>query len=421
MGKTGFLISLAVVLAAALAGTGCGSAAPAGPAAPPPPLVETITAKTSDVPIYSEFAAQTFARDRVEIRSRVEGYVDKWLFKPGDHVTAGQTLYELDLRPLRAAVDEATGNVKQTEADVQFAQKQVSLLQAEANLAAAKASELRAQQDYDRLKPLVEQDAAAKQDLDTASTALTAAQATVRANQATVDQAKLSTQTQIQSTQGKLEAQKGALEGAQLRLQYGTIKAPISGVIGDTLVPVGGYVTANAAQPLTVLVPLDPMWVRFQMTEQQYLSYGKRKANGLELILADGSVFPQKGELTTMLNQVDPKTGTLEVQARFPNPKGELLPGQFGRVRFQTEERKNVITIPQRAIQQVQNLQTVYTVSDDKKAQNRAVTTGPRVGEDWIIESGLKPGDQVVVEGLMRIRPGAPVSPKPWQPAKAVQ
>ena len=357
----------------------------------------------------------------MEIRSRIEGYVEKWLFKPGDHVTAGQTLYELDLRPLRAAVDEASGNVKQTEADVQFAQKQVSLLQAQANLAAAKASELRAQQDYDRLKPLVEQDAAAKQDLDTAATALTAAQATVRASQATVDQAKLSTQTQIESTQGKLEAQKNTLEGAQLRLQYGTIKAPISGVIGDTLVPVGGYVTANAAQPLTVLVPLDPMWVRFQMTEQQYLSYGKRKANGLELILADGSVYPQKGELTTMLNQVDPKTGTLEVQARFPNPKGELLPGQFGRVRFQTEERKNAITIPQRAVQQVQNLQTVYTVSDDKKAQNRAVTTGPRVGEDWVIEKGLQPGDQVIVEGLMRIRPGAPVNAKPWQPTKAVQ
>jgi membrane fusion protein (multidrug efflux system) len=245
MSKNGFLILLAAVLSATVADSGCGSNAPAGPAAPPPPLVETVTAKTADVPIYSEFAAQTFARDRVEIRSRVEGYVEKWLFKPGDHVTAGQTLCELDLRPLRAAVDEASGNVKQTEADAQFAQKQVSLLQAEANLAAAKAAELRAQQDYDRLKPLVEQDAAAKQDLDTASTALTAAQATVRANQATVDQAKLSTQTQIQSTQGKLEAQKGALESAQLRLQYGTIKAPISGVIGDTLVPVGGYVTRS--------------------------------------------------------------------------------------------------------------------------------------------------------------------------------
>ncbi|HVW10782.1 MAG TPA: efflux RND transporter periplasmic adaptor subunit [Bryobacteraceae bacterium] len=416
MSQKGLLIFLAAVLPAIVADSGCGTAAPAGTAAPPPPLVETITAKASDVPIYSEFAAQTFARDRVEIRSRVDGYVEKWLFKPGDHVAAGQVLYQLDLRPYKAAVDEAAGNVKQTEADVQFAQKQVSLLQAEANLAAAKAAELRAQQDYDRLKPLVEQDAAAKQDLDQASTALTAAQATVRANQATVDQTRLSTQTQIQSTQGKLDAQKGALEAAQLRLDYGTIKAPISGVIGDTLVPVGGYVTANATQPLTVLVPLDPIWVRFQMTEQQYLAYGKRKADGLELILADGSVFPQKGEINTLLNEVDPKTGTLEVQARFPNPKGELLPGQFGRVRFQTEERHDVITIPQRAVQQVQSLQTVYTVSGDKKAETRAITTGPRVGEDWIIETGLKPGDQVIVEGLMRIRPGAPVSPKPWQP-----
>jgi membrane fusion protein (multidrug efflux system) len=416
MSKKGILILLAAVLSAAVADTGCGTAAPAGPAAPPPPLVETITAKASDVPIFTEFSAQTFARDRVEIRSRVDGYVEKWLFKPGDHVTAGQTLYELDLRPYRAAVEEAAGNVRQTEADVQFAQKQVSLLQAEANLAAAKAAELRAQQDYDRLKPLVEQDAAAKQDLDTASTALAAAKATVRANQATVDQTRLSTQTQIESTEGKLQAQKGALEAAQLRLQYGTIKAPISGVIGDTLIPVGGYVTASSDEPLTVLVPLNPMWVRFQMTEQQYLEYGKRKAGGVELILADGSVFPQKGELTTVLNEVDPKTGTLEVQARFPNPQGKLLPGQFGRVRFQTEERKGVIVIPQRAVQQVQNLQTVYTVSADNKAQSRAVTTGERVGEDWIIDKGLEVGDHVVVEGLMQIRPGAPVNPRPWQP-----
>lgn len=416
MRKNSSLIPLAAIVFAGILSTGCGSATKASPTAPPPPLVETVTTAAHDVPIYSEYSAQTFARDRVEIRSRVDGYVEKWLFKPGDHVTAGQTLYELDLRPYRAAVNEASGNVKQTEADVQFAQKQVSLLQAEANLAAAKAAELRAQQDYDRLKPLVEQDAAAKQDLDTAATALQAAQATVRASQATVDQTRLSTQTQIESTQGKLDAQKGALEAAQLRLQYGTIKAPISGLIGDTLIPVGGYVTANASQPLSVIVPLEPMWVRFQMTEQQYLTYGKKKANGLELILADESTYPQKGQLDTVLNEVDPKTGTLEVQARFPNPNGKLLPGQFGRVRFETEERKGVITVPQRAVQQVQSLQTVYTVSADNKAESRAVKTGERTGDDWIIDEGLKAGDKVIVEGLMHTRPGVPVNPKPYQP-----
>ncbi len=409
----------------AFATISCSNGAPTTAAAQaPPPLVEVITAATSNVPIFSEFAAQTFARDRVEVRARVDGYVEKWMFKPGDHVTAGQTLYVLDLRPYRAAVDEASGNVKQTEADVQFAKNQVALLQAQANLAAAQAAEVKAQQDFDRLKPLVEQDAAAKQDLDTAATALTAAKATVRAQQANVDQTKLSTSTQIQSTQGKLDAQRGALETAQLHLQYGTITAPISGVIGDTQAPVGGIVTANSAQPLTVIVPLDPMWVRIQMSENQYLAYGKRKASAqgdLQLILADGSTWPHTGRIESILNEVDPKTGTLEVQARFPNPEGRLLPGQFGRVRFQTDDRKDAILIPQRAVQQVQSLQTVYTVGAGNKVEARAVTTGDRVGDDWIIEQGLKPGDSVIVEGQMHIRPGVPVTPKPYQatPAKA--
>jgi membrane fusion protein (multidrug efflux system) len=416
-----------LLLTVVLLTSACSSSGPVNTASAqaPPPLVEVITAAASDVPIYSEFAAQTFARDRVEVRARVDGYVEKWLFKPGDHVTAGQTLYVLDLRPFRAAVDEASGNVKQTEADVLFAQKQVALAQAEANLAQAQASMLKAQQDYDRLKPLVEQDAAARQDLDTAATTLAAAQANVRANQANVDQTRLSTLTQIQSTQGKLDAQRGALETARLHLEYGTIVSPISGVIGDTLVPVGGIVTANSAQPLTVIVPLDPMWVRIQMSENQYLAYGKRKAvgqDGLQLILADNSTFAHTGHLDTVLNEVDTKTGTLEVQARFPNPEGRLLPGQFGRVRFQTDERKDVILVPQRAVLQVQSLQTVYTVGANNKVEARGVKTAERVGDNWIIEQGLKPGDTVIVEGQMRIRPGVPVTAKPFhpEPTKAV-
>jgi membrane fusion protein (multidrug efflux system) len=376
-----------------------------------------------DVPIYSEFAAQTFARNRVEVRGRVDGYVEKWLFKPGDQVRAGQTLYVLDLRPYRAALQQAAGNVKQTEADVQFAERQVALLQAEANLAAAEATLRRAQQDYERLKPLVEQDAAARQDLDAAVANLRAAEATVRANKANVEQTRLATSTQIQSTQGKLEAQRGALETAQLNLQYGTIAAPISGVIGDTQVPVGGIVNANSPQPLTTIVPLDPMYARIQMSESQYLAYGRRKAagdEGLELILADNSTFPHRGQLDSVLNQVDPRTGTLEVQARFPNPEGRLLPGQFGRVRLRTDERKNALRIPQRAVVQVQSIQTVYTVGAGNKVEAHAVKTGERVGEDWIVEQGLKAGDKVVVEGQLRIRPGAPVTPKPFQPEKKV-
>ncbi|HWB84704.1 MAG TPA: efflux RND transporter periplasmic adaptor subunit [Bryobacteraceae bacterium] len=411
----------AAVLGISLAAAGCNSEAQ-GPAAPPPPPVEVVTVTKTDVPIYSEYPAQTYARNQVEVRGRVEGYVEKWLFRPGSEVKAGDPLYILDLRPYQAAVEQATGNLQQSEADLEYAKQQVSLLQAEANLAVTKANLVKAQQDYDRLKPLVAQDAAAKQDLDAATAALAAAEANVRANQANVDQARLSTKTQIDANSGKVEALRGALKNAQLNLQYGTIRAPISGLIGDTLVPVGGLVTPGASQPLTTIVPLDPMWVRFNITEAQYLAYQRRTGGrtpqqpSLELILADNTHFPERGRIENTQNQVDPKTGTLELQARFPNPKHTLLPGQFGRVRFQTEVRHDAILVPQKAVQQVQSVQTVYTVGADNKVQVRAVRTGERVGESWIIEEGLKPGESVIVEGQLRVGPGMAVRPEPYRP-----
>ncbi len=413
-----FARNMAALLFATLFAVGC-KEAQSQSAAPPPAPVETITVSASDVPIFSEFPAQTYARDRVEVRGRVTGYVEKWQFRPGDHVDAGQILYILDSRPYQAAVQEAAGNVRETQANVQFAKQQVSLLQAEANLAAAESNLVKAQQDFERLKPLVEQEAAAKQDLDAATAALRAAEANVRANKANVDQVKLQTSTQIQATEGKLEAQSGALKNAELNVAYSTIKSPISGLIGDTQVPVGGLVTANSAQPLTTIVPLDPMWVKFQMSETQYVAYGRNKAIAggapLTLVLSDGSEYPSTGKIESVLNQVDPRTGTLELQARFPNAQGKLLPGQFGRVRFQTEERKNVVVVPQRAVQQMQSTQTVFTVGAGDKVEAHAVKTGERVGQDWVIEQGIKPGDKVIVEGQMRIRPGMPVRATPYR------
>jgi membrane fusion protein (multidrug efflux system) len=385
----------------------------------------------SDVPIFSEYPAQTFARNLVEVRGRVNGYVEKWLFQPGSQVQAGQVLYILDIRPYRAAVQTAEGNLRQSEADLEFAKQQVSLLQAEANLAAAEANLKKAQQDYERLKPLVEQDAASKQDLDAAVASLRANEANVRANRANVDQVRLSTRTQIQSNEGKVASNRGALDTAGLNLNYATIRAPIGGLIGDTLVPVGGLVNSGSTQPLTTIVPLDPLYARFKISEEQYLDFVRRhgrrpeEAAPLELILADSSRFPYPGQIENTLNQVDPKTGTLEVQARFPNPEHTLLPGQFGRVRYRTEERRGVIVVPQRAVQQLQSTQTVYTVGPDNKVVARAVKTGDRAGEGWIIEQGLKTGDLVVVEGQLRVRPGMSVQPAPWknnpsaQPAQA--
>src|ERR1051325_1386884 len=200
--------------------TGCGSKGPQQVAAQaPPPTVEITQVTPSDADVYAEYPAQTYARNMVDVRGRVEGYIEKWLFRPGQEVTAGQPLYTLDLRPLRAQVEQAEGTLHQSQADLSFAQRQVSRLQAEANLAAAQSNLVKAQQDYERLKPLVEQDAAARQDLDAAVAALHSAEASVRANQGNVGHARLGTHTQVQSATGKLAAQQGALETASLNLQ----------------------------------------------------------------------------------------------------------------------------------------------------------------------------------------------------------
>jgi len=377
-------------------------------------------ATAADVPIFSEFAAQTYARDMVEVRSHVEGYIEKWNFHPGAEVAAGQVLYVLDLRPYDAAAQQAKANLHQSQADMEFATKQVALLQAQANLASAEAGLVKAQQDVDRLNPLVQADAAPQQDLDAAVAALKVNQANVNALKATVEQAGLSTRTQIDAMKAKVEAQQAALKAADLNLEYGTIVAPIAGRVGDTLIPVGGLVTPTSAQPLTTIVPLDPIWVRFKVTESEYLSWtraGGLPGGGLPLtlILADGSEFPSIGHIENSLNQVDPKTATLELQARFPNPRHAILPGQFGRVRVQVAERKNAILIPQRAVQQLQSVQTVYTVGTGDRIEVKTVTTGDRVGTSWIVEQGLRPGDRVVVEGQQKVRPGSRVEPQPYR------
>ena len=415
------LPALACVAGAVVLLAGCRSEAQQNAQAPPPQPVDVVRVGSADVPIVVDFPAQTYARNTVDVRARVEGYVEKWLFTPGSQVSAGQPLYVLDLRPLQAAVVQAEGNLRQSEADLEFAKGQVSLLQAEANLASAKANLAKAVQDYERVKPLSDQDAASKQDLDAAVAARASNEANVRALQAAVDQARLQTSTQIKSTEGKVEALRGALATAKLNLDYATITAPISGVIGDTMVPVGGLANPTATQPLTTIVPLDPMWVRFKVTEEQYLAMASGRTFSLQnqppitLVLADNSVFPTKGKIENSSNQVDPRTGTLEMQARFPNPQRTLLPGQFGRVQVETKVQKDVVLIPQRAVQQVQSLRTVFTVEAGDKIAVRPITTGSRIGENWIVESGLKPGDEVVVEGLMRVRPGMVVKPRPWQ------
>jgi len=416
IGGMAALVGLAVIL------VGCHSASKAqSPMALPPPPVSVIEVQRADVPIFGEYAAQTFARDTVEIRGRVDGFIEKRLFTIGSDVAAGQILYTLDLRPYSADVQKAKADLAQSEANLEFAKKQVALIQATANLAQAKANLVKAQQDVDRLQPLVTQEAAAKQDLDNALAAIEANKANVDALTANVEQTRLQTRTNIDSAAAQVESNKALLRTAELNLGYATITAPISGRIGDSLIEVGGLVSKTSAQPLTTIVPLDPIWVRFKVSEAEYLEYQKSKERHgaenmkIKLILADGSTLPQVGRIQNALNQVDLKTGTLEIQGTFPNPAHTLLPGQFGRVRLLVREARGVIVVPQRAVQELQSMQSVFTVGPDNKAQARNIVTGDRIGDGWIVTEGLKAGDKVIVEGVQKVRPGAPVQPSPYK------
>ena len=403
--------------------SGCGQTVKADKAqAPPPTLVSVLEVTPANAPIYAEYSSQTFARDLVEVRGRVDGFIQKRLFSVGSDVQAGQILYELDKRPYEAEVGKARGDVAQSQANLEFAKNQVGLIQAQADLAQAEANLAKARQDVARLEPLAKEEAAPKQDLDNARAALQANEAMVAARRANVQQNRLSTTAQIDTAGAQVDSNKALLRNAELNLEYAEIRAPIAGRIGDSLIPVGGLVSKTSAIPLTTIVPLDPIWVRFKVSESEYLTYQNRKDRpapssfALEMLLADGTRHPYIGHIQNSTNQVDSKTGTLELQATFPNPKHEILPGQFGRVRFKLEERKGALMVPQRAVQELQGLQSVFLVSADNKILVRSVIPGDRVGDLWIINQGLNPGDRVVVEGTLKIRPGMTVNPQPYKP-----
>ncbi len=371
---------LLATLAIGLTAAGGGKAATTS-TAPPPPGVGVIHVRGEDVSTYREYPARTYARDLVEVRGRVDGYVDRRTFDIGADVRAGQVLYVLDVRPYEAEVERARG----------------ALAQATADIAQADAALLKARQDVERLEPLVKEEAAPKQDLDNALAARRATEAAVTARTATS------------------EANRAILRTAELNLEYATIRAPISGRIGDSLLQVGGLVTKASSQPLTTIVPLDPIWVRFQVSEAELPLFAHTGGGGslpIELSLNDRGVPPHQGHIENTLNSINTKTGTLEVQAAFRNTDHSVLPGQFVRVRVRTGERSGALLVPQRAVQEVQGQHSVMTVGADNTVQARTVVTGDRIDQRWVIEQGLKSGDAVVVDGLQKVRPGARVTPR---------
>jgi len=361
----------AAVAITLLAG-GRGKAA-AKPAPAPPPDVSVIQLAGENVATHRAYPARTYARDLVEVRGRVDGYIERRTFDIGSDVRAGQVLYVLDARPYEADVERTRGALAQSTADI---------AQAEAVL-------LKTRQDVDRLEPLVKEEAAPKQDLDNALAARQAAEANVIARRATVD------------------ANRAVLRNAELNLEYATIRAPISGRIGDSLLQVGALVTRTSPQQLTTIVPLDPVWVRFQVSEADVSLFERPRGSlPIELMFDDRPHETVHGRIENTLNSVNTKTGTLEVQATFPNPNHAVLPGQYVHVRVQTGQRTNVLLIPERAIQDVQGQQAVLTLGADGTVHGHAIVTGDRVGQRVVAEQGLTAGDLVIVDGLQKVRAG---------------
>ena len=323
---------------------------------------------------------------------------------------------------------KAKGDRRRKEVPVPAYARGRSTLEAEARLAQSEASLFKAKQDVARLVPLVKEEAAPQQDLDNADAALKAQQADYNAKKANVDQVRLQTRTGIDTSQANLESSRAALRQAELDLGYATITAPISGRIGDSLLDVGGLVTLDGTATAYDHRPArsDLGQVRGQRGDLDYRE--RTRAGGtdaakipFELILANGKVYPYTGRFQNATNTVNPKTGTLQIQATFPNPKYDVLPGQFGRVRAQVDEKSGVLLVPQRAIQELQGFRSVFTVGTDNKVVARSVQATARVGDRWIIEQGLKPGDRVIVEGIQKVRPGSLVRAKTYQPGPSEQ
>ena len=364
--------ALGAAVAITLLASGRGKAA-TKLAPPTPPDVSVIQLAGEHVATYRSYPARTYARDLVEIRGRVDGYIERRTFDIGSDVRTGQVLYVLDVRPYEAEVERARGTLAQSIADI----------------AQAQAVLVKARQDVDRLEPLVQEEAAPKQDLDNAIAARQAAEASVTARRATVD------------------ANRAVLRNAELNLDYATIRAPISGRVGDSLLGVGALVTRTSPQPLTTIVPLDPVWVRFQVSETEAsLFEGARGSLPIELVFDNGRRETAHGRIENTLNSINTKTGTLEVQATFPNPDHTVLPGQYVHVRVQTGQRTNALLIPDRAILEVQGQQSVLTLGTDGTVQGHPIVTGDRVGQRVVVEQGLTAGDLVIVDGLQKVRAG---------------
>jgi membrane fusion protein (multidrug efflux system) len=352
----------------------CGDKKPAAPGpgagAPPPANVATISIAPEQVANVTELPGRIEAIRSAEVRARVGGIVQRRLFNEGSEVRAGATLYQIDPAPFQAAVSNA----------------EATLARAEANLGQTNTR-------LNRYRALVDTNAISKQEFDDAQSA----------------------------------AAKASLDTAKLNLSYSTITAPITGRIGRTLVTEGALVTANDPTALAIIQQLDPIYVTLTQSSVEMAQLREKVSQSghggvktkLTLVTEDGKPYPHTGQLLFSEATVDPSSSSVILRAQFPNRERTLLPGMYVRVRLEQGVRPNTITVPQQAVMRTADGSMVMTVDAEGKVAPRPVKTGGAYGTSWIVTSGLKEGDQVIVEGLQKAKPGATVKPSPWQPGGA--
>jgi membrane fusion protein (multidrug efflux system) len=369
------------------------------------------------VPIYSEFVAQTDAKETVEIRARVQAFLEAQHFTEGTVVKKDQLLFTLDKREYEAQLLQAKAQLAKAQADLAFAKDNAIVESAKSNLDVALARLSKAETDERRLKPLAERRAVPQQDYDNAVANLDAARAEVQSKKSDVSTTQITQKSGIEQAEAAVASAKAAIVQAELNVSYCTIRSPIEGLIGKRLVAAGNLVGKGEATLLDTVSSIDPIRVTVTISEAEYLRFTAqrkgRTAGGaeLELILADGSIFPHKGKVVIIDRAVDLKTGTLSIVAEFPNPDGLLRPGQFGRVRAAAEVAENAILVPKRAVQEIQGAKSVLVVGADNMVTLRTVSPGESVGDLLIVRDGLKPGERVIVDGIQKARPGSPVNP----------
>lgn len=344
-----------------------------------PPEVLVMAAATRDVPVYREWIGTIDGSENAEIRARVTGYLLKRDYQEGTLVKKGDLLFEIDPAPTEASLLEARGGLENARA-----------------VAKAAAAE------QERSDKLFAQHVISEQE---------------HTNKVQLNQAN----------QAKVKAAEANLQQAQLNLNFCRVVAPVDGIVGIAKAQVGDLVGTGNNVTLTYISTLDPVKITFPVSETDYLTASKRvqetmnkpvdqRPESIELILADGSTFPHKAKLQSVDLQVKQSTGTILVTALLKNPGSLLRPGFYARARVVTDTLKDAVIVPQRAVSEVQGSYQLGIVGADGKAEIRPVKVGPRTGTDWVITSGLKPGEKVVVEGLQKIKAGAPVVAKPWTP-----